>query len=128
MALLLLLQRRLVWAVPLAMLIGVLWGALLPSQWLSALVIPLTFLMVFPMLVDLRLPLLFSGRENRVQLAAQAINFLVIPFVALLIGRCFFPTEPLLVLGLLLAALLPTSGMTISWTGFAKGNWKRPCR
>ena len=121
-ALLLLLQRRLVWAVPVSMLIGVLWGALLPSQWLSALVIPLTFLMVFPMLVDLRLPLLFSGRENRVQLAAQAINFLVIPFVALLIGRCFFPAEPLLMLGLLLAALLPTSGMTISWTGFAKGN------
>ena len=25
-------------------------------------------------------------------------------------------------LGLLLAGLLPTSGMTISWTGFAKGN------
>jgi predicted Na+-dependent transporter len=25
-------------------------------------------------------------------------------------------------LGLLLAALLPTSGMTISWTGFTKGN------
>jgi predicted Na+-dependent transporter len=74
------------------------------------------------MLVDLRLPLLFSGRENRVQLAAQAINFLVIPFVALLIGRCFVPAEPLLMLGLLLAALLPTSGMTISWTGFAKGN------
>ena len=74
MALLLLLQRRLVWAVPLAMVIGVLWGALLPSAWLSSLVIPLTFLMVFPMLVDLRLPLLFSGRENRVQLAAQPIG------------------------------------------------------
>ena len=122
MALLLLLQKRLVWAVPLAMALGVLWGALLPSLWLSSLVIPLTFLMVFPMLVDLRLPLLFSGRNNRVQLTAQAINFLVIPFVALLIGRWFFPAEPLLVLGLLLAALLPTSGMTISWTGFAKGN------
>ncbi len=27
-------------------------------------------------------------------------------------------------LGLLLAALLPTSGMTISWTGFAKGNMR----
>ena len=25
-------------------------------------------------------------------------------------------------LGLLLAALVPTSGMTISWTGFARGN------
>lgn len=75
MAPLLLLQRRLVWAVPVAMLIVVLWGALLPSQWLSALVIPLTFLMVFPMLVDLRLPLLFSGRENRVQLALRPSTF-----------------------------------------------------
>jgi len=28
----------------------------------------------------------------------------------------------LVTLGLLLAALLPTSGMTISWTGFAKGD------
>jgi len=44
---------------------------------------------------------------RRAQLAAQAINFLVIPFAALLIGRWFFPTESLLMLGLLLAALLP---------------------
>jgi ACR3 family arsenite efflux pump ArsB len=104
------------------MALGLIWGSLLPTDWLKALVIPLTFLMVYPMLVDLRLPLLFSGKESKVQLTAQAINFLVIPFLALAIGRWFFPTQPLLVLGLLLAALLPTSGMTISWTGFAKGN------
>jgi len=34
----------------------------------------------------------------------------------------FFPGQPYMALGLLLASLLPTSGMTISWTGFAKGN------
>ncbi|MEB3105108.1 MAG: bile acid:sodium symporter [Cyanobacteriota bacterium] len=122
MSLLRLLQQQLIWAVPGAMALGLIWGSLLPTDWLKALVIPLTFLMVYPMLVDLRLPLLFSGKESKVQLTAQAINFLVIPFLALAIGRWFFPTQPLLVLGLLLAALLPTSGMTISWTGFAKGN------
>jgi len=122
MALLLLIQRHLVWVVPVAMVCGVLWGALFPSTWLGILVIPLTVLMVFPMLVDLRLPLLLRTGALRVQLVAQAINFLLIPFVALWIGRWFFPGEPLLALGLLLAALLPTSGMTISWTGFAKGN------
>ena len=122
MGLLRLLQQQLIWAVPGAMALGLIWGSLLPTDWLKALVIPLTFLMVYPMLVDLRLPLLFSGKESKVQLTAQAINFLVIPFLALAIGRWFFPSQPLLVLGLLLAALLPTSGMTISWTGFAKGN------
>ena len=122
MGLLRLLQQQLIWAVPGAMALGLIWGSLLPTDWLKSLVIPLTFLMVYPMLVDLRLPLLFSGKESKVQLTAQAINFLVIPFLALAIGRWFFPTQPLLVLGLLLAALLPTSGMTISWTGFAKGN------
>lgn len=122
MGLLRLLQQQLIWAVPGAMALGLIWGSLLPTDWLKSLVIPLTFLMVYPMLVDLRLPLLFSGKESKLQLTAQAINFLVIPFLALAIGRWFFPSQPLLVLGLLLAALLPTSGMTISWTGFAKGN------
>ena len=117
-----LLQQQLIWAVPGSMVLGLIWGSRLPTEWLKALVIPLTFLMVYPMLVDLRLPLLFSGKENKVQLTAQVINFLIIPFVALAIGRWFFPNQPLLMLGLLLAALLPTSGMTISWTGFAKGN------
>ncbi len=116
------LQKQLVWAVPSAMVLGLIWGSLLPSDWLKNMVIPLTFLMVYPMLVDLRLPLLFSGKNYKIQLAAQLINFLVIPFIALGIGRVFFPGQPQLVLGLLLAALLPTSGMTISWTGFAKGN------
>lgn len=117
-----LLQQQLICAVPGSMVLGLIWGSLLPTDWLKALVIPLTFLMVYPMLVDLRLPLLLSTKGIAVQWSAQAINFLVIPFVALAIGRWFFPNQPLLVLGLLLAALLPTSGMTISWTGFAKGN------
>jgi ACR3 family arsenite efflux pump ArsB len=128
MNLLVALQKRLVWTVPAAMVLGVAWGAVLPVAWLASLVIPFTFLMVYPMLVDLRLPVLLQGKDSRLQLTAQAINFLVIPFVAYGIGRWFFPNQPLLALGLLLAALLPTSGMTISWTGFAKGNLEAAVR
>jgi predicted Na+-dependent transporter len=38
------------------------------------------------------------------------------------IGKIFFPDNQYIIIGILLIALLPTSGMTISWTGFAKGN------
>jgi predicted Na+-dependent transporter len=50
------------------------------------------------------------------------VNFAIIPFLAWGIGLVFFPDKPFMALGLLLAGLVPTSGMTISWTGFAKGN------
>lgn len=52
----------------------------------------------------------------------QVINFAIVPFLAWGIGLVFFKNSPYMALGLLLAGLVPTSGMTISWTGFAKGN------
>ncbi|NCC34492.1 MAG: hypothetical protein EOM24_21130, partial [Chloroflexia bacterium] len=56
------------------------------------------------------------------QLVTQGLNFAVLPFLGFAIGQWFFPDRPFIVMGLLLTALLPTSGMTISWTGFARGN------
>jgi ACR3 family arsenite efflux pump ArsB len=84
--------------------------------------VPLTFLMVYPMMVTLKVRKVFQRGDGKAQWLAQAINFGIIPFAVLLVGRLFFPEEPYLALGLLLAGLVPTSGMTISWTGFAKGN------
>jgi ACR3 family arsenite transporter len=90
---------------------------------LKQLIMPLTFLMVYPMMVTLNIKHLQQGLKNvKLQLLAQVINFGIIPFVAFGLGKWFFADQPYLALGLLLAALLPTSGMTISWTGFAKGN------
>jgi ACR3 family arsenite transporter len=116
------LTRNLVVAIPAAMLLGFAWGALAPADWLRWLIVPLTFLMVYPMMVNLKFARVLEAGDTRVQLVAQAINFLVIPFVAWGLGRLFFPGQPFLALGLLLAGLLPTSGMTISWTGLAAGN------
>jgi len=116
------LTRHLVVAIPVAMLLGLGVGALAPVGWLGALVIPLTLLMIYPMMVNLKLRQLLQGGDGRTQGLAQLINFAVIPFIAFGIGLWWFGDRPYLALGLLLAALLPTSGMTISWTGFAKGN------
>ncbi len=118
-------NRNLVYAIPLFLLAGFLLGATVnPAQVarMKILIIPLTFLMVYPMMVTLNIQHLKQGLSFKLQGVAQLINFALIPFVAYFLGRWFFPEQPYLALGLLLAALLPTSGMTISWTGFAKGN------
>lgn len=116
------LQKHLVWAIPAVMVAGILCGSVADLSFLKAAVMPLTFLMVYPMMVNLQIEKIFSTQSIKAQFVAQLINFAVIPFIAFAIGQYFFPEQPYIVLGLLFVALLPTSGMTISWTGFAKGN------
>lgn len=116
------LSKSLVVWIPLTMVLGFICGLLVPSGWMQALIVPLTILMVYPMMVGLKLSAVLEGGAARVQWLAQLINFGIIPFVAFVVGRLFFPEQPYYAIGLLLAALLPTSGMTISWTGFAGGN------
>lgn len=116
------LSKHLTISIPAAMLLGMVCGLALPVAWMTVLIVPLTFLMVYPMMVGLRFGSVLTAGDGKAQGLAQAINFLVMPFFALLIGRAFFSEEPYYAIGLLLAALLPTSGMTISWTGLARGN------
>ena len=115
-------QKHLVYNIPACMLLGIIYGYYNDPSYLKGFIIPLTFLMVYPMMVNLQIKKVFSGGDVKVQLVAQFMNFAIIPFIAFGIGKLFFADKPLIALGLLLAALLPTSGMTISWTGFAKGN------
>lgn len=117
-------SKNLITAIPVMMLAGFLYGYLDPAgaAWLKVLIIPFTFLMVYPMMVTLKLKKVIEGGDSKAQLLTQLINFGIVPFIAYALGRLFFPGQPFAALGLLLAALLPTSGMTISWTGFAKGN------
>ncbi|MGD1942086.1 MAG: arsenic resistance protein [Leptolyngbyaceae cyanobacterium] len=116
------LQKNLVWSIPAFMVAGIVVGALIDPSALKSLIIPLTFLMVYPMMINLQIQQVLSGGDLKVQLITQLINFGIVPFFAFGMGRLFFTDRPLVALGLLLASLLPTSGMTISWTGFAKGN------
>ncbi len=114
-------SKHLVLAIPAAMGIGFVWGLLGDVSWMKALILPFTVLMVYPMMVTLKIREVFVGGDGKAQFLAQAINFGLVPFLAYGVALLFFPDRPYLVLGLLLAGLVPTSGMTISWTGFAGG-------
>jgi ACR3 family arsenite efflux pump ArsB len=115
-------NKNLFIAIPVMLLLGFGCGVLWNPGSLKHAIVPLTFLMVYPMMVTLKVRQVLQRGDGKAQWLAQAINFGIIPFAVLLIGRFFFAHEPYLALGLLLAGLVPTSGMTISWTGFAKGN------
>jgi ACR3 family arsenite efflux pump ArsB/nucleotide-binding universal stress UspA family protein len=114
--------RNLTIAIPVMMLAGFVFGVIFNAGFLKAYIIPFTFVMVYPMMVTLNIQKVFEGGDAKAQVITQVINFAVVPFLAYAIGLIFFRDNPYMALGLLLAGLVPTSGMTISWTGFAKGN------
>jgi ACR3 family arsenite efflux pump ArsB len=116
------LNKNLAAAIPAAMLLGFASGLAADVRPLKELILPFTFLMVYPLMVTMRLRKVLEGGDGKAQALAQGMNFGVIPFAAFGLGLAFFPGRPFLALGLLLAGLVPTSGMTIAWTGFAKGN------
>ena len=116
------LQKNLILSIPLTMVFALFYGYFNEVSYLKNLIIPLTFLMVLPMMITLPIRKVFEGGDMKVQLTTQFLNFAITPFVAFFIGLIFFPDNKYLALGLLLTGLLPTSGMTISWTGMAKGN------
>ncbi|MDM8531006.1 bile acid:sodium symporter [Anaerolineales bacterium HSG25] len=104
------------------MILGIITGYFFDMSFIKVTIVPLTFLMVYPMMVNLQIEKVLSLEGMKCQVVTQIINFGVIPFIAFGLGNYFFPDSPMIILGLLFTALLPTSGMTISWTGFAKGN------
>jgi ACR3 family arsenite transporter len=115
-------NQHLVTAIPAMMLLGFGYGLVFDPTILKSLIVPLTFVMVYPMMVTLKIKEVLAGGDTRAQLLAQLINFGIVPFAAFGVGVYFLRDQPYMALGLLLAGLVPTSGMTISWTGLARGN------
>jgi len=119
-------QRNLVWFIPIAMGIGLVYGNSFSVQGFKHAVIPVTFIMIFPMMVTLNFKSIFVKGDLGLQIGTQVINFVAIPALAYGVIGLFFnssiPKEALWGVGLFLVGVLPTSGMTISWTGFAGGN------
>jgi len=115
-------NKHLIAAIPALMVLGFIAGLYMNTAPLKQLIVPFTFLMVYPMMVTLKIKKVIEGGDTKAQLLTQLLNFGVIPFVAYGLGVLFFKDRPYMALGLLMAGLVPTSGMTISWTGFARGN------
>lgn len=107
------------------MILGLINGYVNDVGYLKKLVTPTLFLMIYPMMINLKVTDLFNGFRNpKPLLLSIVINFLISPIIAFSLSKVFFPNSPMLMVGLILISLIPTSGMTASWTGLANGDMK----
>ncbi len=121
-------QKHLVFSIMLGMVLGFVIGVLWDTSFLRVSINYLSFLMVYPMMVTLNYKSLLEKGNIKLQLITQIVNFGYLPLLAYFFGIWFFKDEIYFRLGIMLIALLPTSGMTVSWTVMAKGNVKEAIR
>ena len=110
------------YSVPLVLLLGFIIGSFFDTSILQSTLLIATITMIYATMVGFNLKELTSFDGTKVLLFSILINFLVIPIVAYLLGVLLLADHPLMFAGLALSALLPTSGMTISWTVLQRGN------
>ncbi|MFW6317496.1 MAG: arsenic resistance protein [Halorubrum sp.] len=90
---------------------------------LQAAVVPVLFLMIYPMMINIDLREVVNVRSHaRVVALSLAVNFGVAPLLAVGLARAFFDGAVGYAVGLYFIALIPTSGMTAAWTGLANGD------
>ncbi len=90
---------------------------------ISTLTTVAVFLVIYPMMVNLRLEAMVkAGRNLRGLGLALAYNFVWAPVIGLVLVYLFLRHDPLLALGFLLVMVVPCSSMSIAYTGLAKGD------
>ncbi|KAB2952074.1 arsenic resistance protein [Heliorestis acidaminivorans] len=109
-------------SIPLALLLGFGVGLRVDTAFLSSLILVFTFLMIYPTMIGVKLKEAVNLTHGKVVGLSLLINFFMIPFLAWGLGVAFLAEDPTMIAGLAIAGLLPTSGMTISWTMLHKGN------
>ena len=94
MKMLKLLQKNLVYVIPVAMILGVIGGGFLfDARPLKQLIIPITFIMIYPMMTTLNTKTIFKGGDLKLQVVTQVINFIFVPIMVYTIGKIFFAGE-----------------------------------
>lgn len=115
-------QKYLLLSVPLILVLGFFVGTLIDTSFLQPTILVGTIIMIYATMVGFKLKELTSFKGSTTLGYSLVINFIIIPLVAFGLGKWFLAEHPIMFAGLALSALLPTSGMTISWTGIQKGN------
>lgn len=90
---------------------------------LKAAVVPILFLMIYPMMINIDLREVINVRDHAAPVGLSLlVNFGVAPVIAVGLARGFFGGNVEYAIGLYFIALIPTSGMTAAWTGLADGD------
>ncbi len=108
--------------IPIVLLLGFLTGMVTDTTALKQLILPITMLMIFPTMIGFKPKEILNLSHGKLSVTVMLLNFLFIPALAYMLGTQFLLNDPQLFAGLSIAALLPTSNMTIAFTMLAKGN------
>ena len=114
--------KNLALAIPLVLILGFSVGFFTDTGFLKGIILPMTFFMIYPTMIGFKINDAYNLSHIRPLTFSLVINFMIIPVIAYLLGITMLSDQPEMIAGLALAALLPTSGMTISWTMIYKGN------
>lgn len=115
-------SKHIALAIPVILSLGFLTGLLTDTTSLKQYILPITVLMIYPTMIGFKAKEIMNLSQGKLLLTVMALNFLVIPAFAYLLGVGFLLQDPQLFAGLAITALLPTSNMTIAFTMLAKGN------
>jgi ACR3 family arsenite efflux pump ArsB len=119
-------KENLIYVVVASLVVGLAFGQVAGTgtrSLLKAAVLPVLFLMIYPMMINIDLKEVINLRRHAKPVGLSLIvNFAVAPLVAVGLARTFFAGNPAYAVGLYFIALIPTSGMTAAWTGLADGD------
>jgi len=114
--------RNLLLVIPSVMILGFVVGLFHDTSFLKSYILLFTVLMIYPTMVGFRFGEGLKLGDGKVFWLALLVNFLLTPVVAVALASAFFKGSADLMAGLLVMAIIPTSGMTISWTMLFGGN------
>lgn len=119
-------KQNLIYVVIASLVAGLVVGQIATNGMKSLLqvtVVPILFLMIYPMMINIDLQEVFNIREHaNLVILSLVINFGIAPLFAVGLSRVFFSGSVAYAIGLYFIALIPTSGMTAAWTGLADGD------
>ena len=120
------LKENLIYVVVASLVAGLAFGQVAGSGakgLLQAAVVPVLFLMIYPMMINIDLREILNVRTHaKVVSLSLLLNFAFAPLLAVGLGRLFFADSVGFTVGLYFIALIPASGMTAAWTGLAGGD------
>lgn len=114
--------KNLALVIPLILILGFTFGYFYDTGLLQGIILPMTFFMIYPTMIGFKINEAYNLSHIKPLIFSLILNFVIIPVLAYLLGVTMLSDQPEMFAGLALAALLPTSGMTISWTMIFKGN------
>lgn len=121
-------SRNLIYLMPLAIVSGLLAGHFVDTSALKAIIIPVVIVMIYPTTVGVNPRELLQIQNFKLLSCSLAINFILVPLAAYLLGITIFHEAPNIFAGLAIASLLPTSNMTVAFTMLARGNVEESIR